>query len=480
MKKVFSENITVQFIFLSLVVFLSRLPFLSAGFGAEEDSWLLPITAKNIAVSGQYELSRAPGHPIQEIIYSLMWNAGPFAYNLLTAVASVIAVLFFALSLRQLEFKHYLFASFAFAFTPIVFISSTYTIDYMPAMAFVMGSFYFLLAWLKNSSSAIFAWRQLILSGILLGLSIGFRITSGAMLIPFCILLFNRAKGGSRTILVFSSTTAAIGLLTFIPVINTYGLSFFTFSDQFPYPNLPKVFYKATFGVFGTIGIAALIFYKIKFLLGKLSMKENLFASEMPFKLLIACLATIAIYVISYLRLPQKSAYFIPAIPFIILMCGYFLSSRSFKILCVLMVISSFLFSINLTDSLRGSAHSALSVKFKLAGQEIFLDPLTGPVFSDYTKRLNKIAFTEKVFEKVRSEQRKSVLICGWWYNELQVRNWNSEKNHNVVLVFYADKSTIEKYISENYEIYYLPEQNIYNDQYSQMSYTDSVAKSYM
>ncbi|MBI4946173.1 MAG: hypothetical protein HY840_07205 [Bacteroidetes bacterium] len=492
MRKLFSENITVQLIFLSLVVFLSRLPFLSAGFGAEEDSWLLPITAKNIALSGQYELSRAPGHPLQEIIYSLMWNAGLFAYNLLTAIASVIAVLFFALALRQLDFRHYLFASFAFAFTPIVFISSTYTIDYMLAMACVMGSFYFLLTWMRNSSSEPFALRQLILSGIMLGFSIGFRITSGAMLIPFCILFFPLSKGtaavriaigreySSRGIFILCITTVAIGILTYIPVVKTYEFSFFTFADQFPYPNLPKVFYIITFGVFGTIGIASIIFYKIKYLIDKISLKEKLLPAGMPVKLFLACLVTIAIYIIFYLRLPQKSAYFIPAIPFIILLFGYFLSSRAFKTFCVLMTMSSFLFSINLTDPLRGSEHSLFLVKFRIAGQEIFIDPLTGPVFSDYTKRLNKIAFTEEVFRKVKAEQRKTFLICGWWYNELKVRNWHSEENKNVVLVFYADKYSIEKYISRDYEIKYLPEQNIYNDQYSQMSYTDSVAKPYM
>src|SRR3954469_14360115 len=122
MSKPLSENITVQLVFLSLIIFLSRLPFLWAGFGAEEDSWLLPLTAKHIALNGTYEMSRAPGHPLQELLYSLMWNAGPFAYNLVTSITSVIAVVFFALALRNLNFKHYLFAAFAFAFTPIVFI----------------------------------------------------------------------------------------------------------------------------------------------------------------------------------------------------------------------------------------------------------------------------------------------------------------------------------------------------------------------
>lgn len=481
MKKVFSENITVQFVFLSLVVFLSRVPFLWAGYGAEEDAWLLPLTAKYIALSGQYQLSRAPGHPLQEIIYSLMWNAGPFAYNLFAAMASVIAVLFFALSLRQLGFKHYLFASFAFAFTPIVFISSTYLMDYMPAMAFVMMSFYFLLKVADPSlENQRIVWRQLVLSGILLGLAIGFRITSGAMLIPFCILLLPLSKDGLKRVLLLTVSTLAIGLLTYLPVIRTYGLSFFTYSDQFPYPNFPKVVYKATFGVFGAVGLLTLVFFKIKFLTGKGPLKEKMLAVHIPGKLFFACLLVIVIYIISYLRLPQKSAYLIPIIPFVILLCGYLFSDRAFKLFCVMMTMSSFLFSINLTDSLRGAKHSPLSMKFNVAGQEIFLDPLTGQVFSDYTKRLNKIAFTEEVFQKIKMEQKKTVLICGWWYNELRVREWDAEQNRNVALVFYIDEVTMTKFISQGYEIYYLPEQNLYNDQFSQISCTDSISKPYM
>src|SRR3954469_18970660 len=104
MRKTLSENIIVQLVFLSLVIFLSRLPFLGAGFGAEEDSWLLPLTAKHIALNGAYQMSRAPGHPLQELLYSLIWNAGPFAYNLVSAISSIIAAVFFALALRNLDF----------------------------------------------------------------------------------------------------------------------------------------------------------------------------------------------------------------------------------------------------------------------------------------------------------------------------------------------------------------------------------------
>src|ERR1051326_1956714 len=96
----FLRDQKVQLGFLSLLVFLSRLPFLSAGFGAEEDSWLLALTAKNIALSGQYELSRAPAHPLQEILYALLYHHGlsAFVTNVFSAAASVLAALFFARS----------------------------------------------------------------------------------------------------------------------------------------------------------------------------------------------------------------------------------------------------------------------------------------------------------------------------------------------------------------------------------------------
>lgn len=463
----FFQKQNVQLFFLSLVIFLSRLPFLSAGFGAEEDSWLLPLTAKNIAVSGKYELSRAPGHPLQEIIYSWMWNAEPFYYNLLSAIASATAVLFFALALKQLNFKHYLFASFAFAFTPVVFISSTYTIDYMWAMAFVMGSFYFLL---KNNF-----W----VAALFLGIAIGFRLTSGAMLIPFCILLFPVSKN-IRALFVLLLVTVLVGLLTYIPVIKTYGFSFFTFADQFPYPNLPKVIYKATIGVFGAIGILIMIGYTLKTLSKIVSKKAKIIPSELKKNIFFSSCAVIIIYVISYLRLPQKSAYLIPAIPFIILLFGYYLSGREFKIFCVLISMSSFVLSVNLTDAFRGAKYSPLAIKFTAADQEIFIDPLTGPIFSDYTKRLNKITFTGKIIEKIKFEKKKIILICGWWHNELAVELWRCKENQNVNFLFYIDKPVMDKYISEGYKIYYLPEQNIYNDQFSHMKYTNSVAKPYM
>jgi len=56
-----------KFAFLSLIiiVILSRIFFLNAGYGSEEDAWGVGLTAKHITATGEYEASRLPGHPLQ-------------------------------------------------------------------------------------------------------------------------------------------------------------------------------------------------------------------------------------------------------------------------------------------------------------------------------------------------------------------------------------------------------------------------------
>lgn len=476
MKKLFLENVLFQFVFLFLVIFLSRLPFLFAGFGVEEDSWLLAITAKNIADSGVYEMSRAPAHPVQELLYALMYTNGLFAFetNFVSAISSAIATLFFALALKNLGFKYYLFASFAFAFTPVVFISSTYTIDYMLAMACVMGSFYCI------TRTPFPAWRWVGWGAVLLGVAIGCRTTAVVMLIPFCFLLFQTSEGRIKRVLIFSFVTILVGCIVYIPVIKTYGISFITtyfdVADRFPSPPFLKTLYKASIGVWGLIGFLTLLFFSVDII----RKRKRIILGHQKRIIFTVCLTTIFLYTLIYIRVPHKSAFLIPLIPFVITMYALFLSGRVFKILCMLITLSSFFFSINLTDSFRGSKYSPAAMKCSVSGQEIFIDPFTGPVFSDYTKRINKMIFTGQVLKRTTAEQKKIVLICGWWYNELLVRNWNCRENKNVTFVFYIDRITMEKYISAGYRIYYLPEQNGYNDQYSRMNYTDSVARSYM
>ena len=115
----FSDRKYLPLFVLFSIVFISRLPFLSAGYGVEEDSWGIALAAFNTYTTGIYEPSRFPGHPVHEFIYSTFWGFQPFFYNLFSALYSAIASLFFALILKELKFKHFFIAALAFAFTMV-------------------------------------------------------------------------------------------------------------------------------------------------------------------------------------------------------------------------------------------------------------------------------------------------------------------------------------------------------------------------
>lgn len=466
----FFKNKNVSFILLFVIVFISRLPFLDAGYGVEEDSWGIALAAFHSKILGVYEPSRLPGHPFQEIIYSFLWGSGCSVFNGLSALFSAIGALFFALILKQLKFKHYLLAALAFAFTPVYFISSTYTIDFVWTQALILIAFYSLL---KN---------KLVLCGIFIGLAIGCRITSGVMLFPFMVICWQSDwKENVLRLLKMAVPMSIIAILLFVPVIQIFGFSFFMYYDQFPYPPIVKVVYKMTIGVYGLIGFLGICFFTINAVINRKKQQiGEAFQDPLNKKIVLASFLVTLLYVISYFRLPQKSGYMVPALPFIILLFGYYLSKRNFSFLCVSLIVSSFLFSINLTDSFRGSTHSKYAFVFKSANQELFLDPFSGPVFSDYSKRKQKMRFTERVIQKADTRSSKTVIIAGWWFNEIMVTTIGKPGNRNVIYEPYISEKKMKEYVGGKYEIYYLPEQNKYNDLMYKMDVTDQFAKSFI
>lgn len=448
-----------------LIVFISRLPFLSAGYGVEEDSWGIALAAFHTKLSGIYEPSRFPGHPVQELIYSATWGCGPVIYNGLCALFSAVATGFFALILDHFKFRHFFLAALAFAFVPVVYISSTYTIDFMWSEAFVLISLYFLLK------------EKYYLAGIFLGLAVGCRITCGVMLLPYAVITWQQAW--KENFLRVCKIAIPMGLVTglaFLPVILQFGTSFFMYYDQFPYPPITKVLYKMTLGVFGVVGMLALVVFTIAAIRNSSRAMGSLFKRRPGRKMIWACYMVIVLYLISYFRLPQKSGYMIPVIPFVILLAAYYLSSAQFRFLCYSLVLSSFICSINLTDKLRGAEHSGSALMFTVSGQEIFFDALSGPVLSDYSKRKQKMNYTHEVIVKSMLLDKKTVIISGWWYNEIMVTSIGAPLNPAVVFEPYIPGNKMKEYAAQGYSITYLPEQNTYNDLMYKMKYTDEHA----
>jgi hypothetical protein len=285
---------TLWFALLAVVVFLSRLPFLFNGYGAEEDSWGMVINSWDITHSGRYFYSRLPGHPLQELVLALVPHAGPFLYNLFSALFGTLSALFFAGILKLYRFRYPVPGGFALAFIPVFYVSSTYTIDYCWALAFILMSFYFLLKY------------RFLLAGTLLGIAFGCRITSALMIIPFLIMLMEiPGRGKWKAMLQFVPAALGAGLITYLPALLVYGSSIFSTYDL-PYPPLAKDIYKGTIGVWGTTGLAALVF-ALAVILVKAGKKSGNLSSESPGLLhIIAWIVSILLTLILFFRLPEK------------------------------------------------------------------------------------------------------------------------------------------------------------------------------
>jgi len=468
---IFFKHKYLPYLTLFILVLLSRLPFLWAGYGIEEDSWGIALEAYNSHTSGIFEPSRLPGHPVQELFFTAIWGSGNVVFNFTCTFFSAIAVVFFALILNHFKFKYYFLAALAFAFVPVFFISSTYTIDFTWSEAFVLISLYLLLK------------EQLIFSGILLGLAIGCRITSGAMLIPFLIIIWqqNIWKINFLNLIKLSIPMGLVAIISFIPIIQKYGFSFFMYYDQFPYPSQAKFIYKLIFGVWGFVGTVSIgICLFLVFFNRKAQVVGSLFENVLNKKIILASIVVLILFFISYIRLPQKSGYMIPVIPFVILLFGYYLNAKNFKFLCIALIVSPFLCSINLTDKLRGAEYSEYAITYNVSGQELFFDVFSGPVFSDYSKRKQKLKYTSEVITYADKIKVKTVIIAGWWYNEIMVEHIGISKNALVVFESYINQDKMNEYIQKKCSIYYLPEQNLYNDLMFKMDVTDLLAKPFV
>jgi hypothetical protein len=434
---------------ITLLILLSRVFFLNAGYGSEEDAWGVGLTAKHIAATGEYEASRLPGHPLQEMFYAaIALKSSVAAMNAVTAFFSLLVCVFFFLIVRKLNYKQCFLATLCLAFTPILYIHSTDSMDYVWALAFMMMSFYWLLH------------ERYIFAGILLGFAVGCRITSILMFIPFAIYLFNNSRASIINIFRLGTTTALVSLAMFYPVINKYGWGFFHYYDQFPYPPVSKVIFKATIGVWGSIGSIVVFIAAIIIIKNFINQRKNDPSSN---KLTIAALIAIILYTGLYIMLPQKSAYFIPLIPFVILLAVRYLNHSTFRIFACSIIVSSFLFGINLSDTTRGAEPSTMSKDVTLGGQTVHLDFLYGPVMDDYLKRKARINFTEQIVTKTNDLTDKSIIIAGWWLNPIEDKLFGKH-NGNIKYVYTIDEPDMMENIDKGFTIYYLPEMDSIND----------------
>jgi hypothetical protein len=424
-----------QLVTVFILVFLSRLPFLDTGYGVNVDGWRVARVAREIATTGEYSVSRFPGYPVQEIICSWFWRGGPFALNALSAFFGAIAATAFAAIARRLGGRDSLLAGLALAATPIFFISSVGSKDYVWAIAFVLLS---MLAALHNRA---------VLAGMLLGLGIGCRVTSLSILLPLALFVFSISNRAGRVTFIAKLVAAAVitAMIALSPVWIHYGGGFWQFY-QHGRPDWLTILNRGTVEIWGTLGLLGLA-------LGVCALTFNITrsgsarrwdkpagpaspASEKSW-ILSALVLWIAITVALYLRLPDQAGYLLPLVPAVVLLAQQLAPRRLFQFVCACLILSPF---VDL------SRHGVKP----------------GPIFVDQTERLRMMQQVKDFVGYAETLPGRNTIVVGAWEPIIATLapNISHGRNHYVYLL---DESALAAVLARHEPIFYAPQMREFN-----------------
>ena len=346
----------------------------------------------------------------------------------MTALLSGIGCAFFALSMKVLGRKDPVLAGLALGFVPVVYIYSTMSVDSVWALAFTLAALYFVLV------------RRSLLAGVALGMAIGCRITSGAMLIPLALLLAmgQPKREALRAMLRFSGVAGIVGVAAFAPVVAKYRWSWLTFYELMGYPPWRDVVQLATVDVWGSFGFVGLLVALASFAFTPNKFRAIRLKPMSNAGLLSAtCVLVIALYAIAYLRLPHQSKYLIPILPFIILLLNGVLDRRVFVFVCCMLIASPF-------------------VTIGRAGMH------AGLIFSDHAARRRDMELVEEFISRANDLRQEAVIVAGPWLPK--IHGALLERPQGIAeYVHSLDASELQRRLSQGSTVYYLPEMEKHN-----------------
>ncbi|HET7544095.1 MAG TPA: hypothetical protein VFK05_29690 [Polyangiaceae bacterium] len=362
---------------LVVVVVASRLPFLGAAYGKDPDASRVFIVARELVETKVYMPSRLPGYPVQEFFTALLVRGGPWAVNGMACFMGCVATAAFALWLRRLGLKSYWALALGFACVPVIYINSASNMDYVWALAFVM------CAVLLATDGRPLA------SGICLGLAIGTRLSSGAMLLPLALLVAAKTptwRQRARALLRLWPAALVVGALCYIPVFAKFGINILPEPGGKVAVNVAML--RGTIDVWGLLGCIALGWAAFAAILARgktnnpLPRRERIWVSA-------ACSAAVLLYAIAYAKMPLESGYLVPLVPFAIALPALWLPNWSSLVFAALLCLSPFV----------GSLHKGRLTR--------------GAIFEDHAVREGQIRRVARILERARELPPESIVLTG-------------------------------------------------------------------
>ena len=141
-----------------------------------------------------------------------------------------------------------------------------------------------------------------------------------------------------------------------------------------------------------------------------------------------------------------------------------------------MLIAGCFFAGINLADDNRSATPSDFAIIKTIHHQKVAFDLLSGSVTDDYKKRWARINYTNKVIDAAGRLEGKSVIISGYWLNNILIQVQGREKE-NILFKHYLNRDEMQKLSLEGFKIYYIKGQDKDNDRCYKENFTNEMAQ---
>jgi hypothetical protein len=351
---------------LSVIFVGARLPFISLGYGSDPDAWRVAMSARYLLLHGAYLPSRLPGYPLHDIAMAALIWGGSTLTNLATVAAALAGVFCFAAIVKRLRLPAAGLLTLTFAFLPLLWPTSTETLDYSWALTLLLGSYLALLG------------RRPAIAGLLLGLAGGCRVTYLAFGLPLALLILQ--DGRPRDLLRFLGVMLGAWMIVFSPVWFRYGFSFWNFYDV--RPGWGDFFRSLTEGSVGLLSLIVLVvclavsWRELRRLPRILSFEPQAGAWAM--------IALLALFV--FVRLPLQTYYLMPAAPFALLLLSRIVRKSLLVVVCLSLLLGGVV-----------DVYTVSSAGWRSPAALLGIRPAPGLILQEYQLRQQRLSLVQGV-----------------------------------------------------------------------------------
>lgn len=401
-----------------IIVLLSRLPFIFNSLGTDLDAWREVYTGKILFEDHIYNVSRFPGYPFPEFLYSLVYDKPYWCINLLSVLFTVGCCLYLFKILNFLKANHAFLITITFSFVPVIFLNSTIAMEYNWSLFFLLGSVYYLLK------------KNLWISALFFGLMVSARFNN-IIFLPALLFLtyFHTAKEVKKTIqfLILSSLFTCI---LFSPVILKYGFNFLQSSGDSEF-NLASVLSLATLYVYGALGIMAIILgLGIQLFTGSYQKIKEVSKNHLALFSILIIISNLVFFI----KYPLEAGYLIPSVPFILILLQYIMNEKVLKPVLFILILSPFLVHV-----------TANKIQIK------------GSVFSNENYEDQQLKYCKDLIGKIQahSGNRPAIFHLGNFSEQILFIG-NFDKNRNIKIVKNLSPQDQKDIINKKLPLYYI------------------------